>query len=520
MLCETGKKLLVSDDSHDMMAKMAEYSVEKHSSIWWPKLKFFLYRFITYFSFLLVPILTPKAVDLPLWARGLFMVLYILFIVGQWFLLGKEIDHKIQIYFQTTSTMDRVIYRIYLGMFSLALYFNLLTFFSHKWIYNSFWVTWVVLGLFYSWPTRGKIIQESVTTHFSELKYLDGQERTLLVIILIMLIVTLLEFPIFHSPSTLKLYYDPANNISFFFWNFLTVNYYPFLKFPQLLNIAWGLHFYFVGVGLYLLTFYALLRMFVSRRISILGVFALLSSWSVTKILISSPGNFLTHSFSLLWIWTVLWAIKSSTYKSGLFLGLVSFWGSVMSKIFLPLHAIQLIILYSFLSKKTPWFRKQLLKYTFSGIVLTIIIFLFDLDMYEKSFKILTFWPINFDSIFFRKSFFLLAPLGLFLLLIKIYPRTPPFLVLLKINQDIIKQFFLCSLAYYTLCFIFNMEMGGRSSLLWIVTLLSLIPVELIFQSIKQLRPTRNFIYFAYILICLLDSYFEERLKLFLKIFY
>ncbi len=502
-----------------MMAKMATYNIEKSSNIWWPKLKFFLYRFITYFSFLLVPILTPKAVDLPLWAKGLFMVFYILFMIAQWFLLGKEIDHKIQIYFQTTSIMDRVVYRIYLGMFFISLYFNLLTLLNRKWIYNSFWITWVVLGLFYSWPTRGKIIQESVTGHFSELKYLDGQELTLLVIILIMFIVTLLGFPIFQSPSTLKLYYDPTSTISFFFWNFLTVNYYPFLKFPQLLNVAWGLHFYLVGLGLYLLTFYALLRMFVSRRVAILGVFALLSSWSVTKILISSPGNFLTHSFSLLWVWTVLWAVKSSTYKSGLFLGLISFWGSVISKIFLPLHAIQLIILYNFLKNKTPWFRKQLLKYTFLGISLTIITVLFDLDIYEKSFKVLTFWPINFDSIFFRKSFFLLAPLGLLLLLIKIYPGTSKFLVLLKINKDTIKPFLLCSLAYYVLCLTFNTEMGGGSALLWTVTLLSLIPVELIFQSIKQLRPTRNLIYFAYMLICLLDSYFEERVKLFLRIF-
>jgi hypothetical protein len=55
--------------------------------------------------------------------------------------------------------------------------------------------------------------------------------------------------------------------------------------------------------------------------------------------------------------------------------------------------------------------------------------------------------------------------------------------------------------------------------MIWVLSFLSLIPIELIFQSISRLRSKRNMIYLIYILICLLDSHFEGRVKIFLKIF-
>jgi hypothetical protein len=54
---------------------------------------------------------------------------------------------------------------------------------------------------------------------------------------------------------------------------------------------------------------------------------------------------------------------------------------------------------------------------------------------------------------------------------------------------------------------------------MWILALLSLIPIEILFQTLSKLRSSRNMIYLIYILICLLDSHFEGRLKIFLKMF-
>ena len=471
------------------------------------------------FPFLLIPILVPKAVVLPLEAKSILMFFYILFMVGQWFLLGKEVDHRIQIYFRVNSSVDRIVYRIHLGMFFMIIYFNLLGFLSSKWIYNSFWITWAILGLFYSWPTRGRIIQESVTSHFGEFRYLDGPEKTLLILTFVMLIVTLPELPNFDSPNTLKLYYDPTGNLSFMFWNFLTVNYYPFLKFPELFRLAWGFHFYFMGTGLYLLILYALLRVFVSRRSSILGVFALLSSWPITKILISSPGNPLVSSFSLLWVWSILWIIKSATYRSGLFLGLVSFWGGMISRPFVLLYGVQLVILFRFLRDKTMWFKKQLAKYTLLGLFMIFVILIFDIETYKAPFDLSNIWPIDLTFLLFKKSFFILAPFGLFILLAKFIPHTSKMFDVLKIDKHIIKQFFICFILYYSLCLLFDAEMGKDFAFLWVMALLSVIPVEFIFRSVRGSRSTRGVIYLVYILTCLLDSRLEGRIKMFLQMF-
>lgn len=297
-----------------------ENTLEKSSGIIYIKSKFFIYRVVSYFSFLLLPILIPKSVQLPLAGQTLLMVLYILFMVSQWFFLGKEIDHRFKIYFRVNSSMDRVVYRLILGMIFFYLYFNALSFFSSKWIYNLFWVTWVVLGIFYSWPTRGKIIQESVSSNFTEFRYLDSFEKTLVGLILIMFTFSIPEFPTIVSPEALKMYFDPTESFSGHFWNFITVNYYPFRKYPELFKIAWCLHYYIIGVGVFMLVFYAFLRFFVSRRLSLLGLFVLISSWSFSKILAVNSGHAIVATYSLLWIWTTLWVTKSSTYRSGFFL--------------------------------------------------------------------------------------------------------------------------------------------------------------------------------------------------------
>ncbi len=55
---------------------------------------------------------------------------------------------------------------------------------------------------------------------------------------------------------------------------------------------------------------------------------------------------------------------------------------------------------------------------------------------------------------------------------------------------------------------------------MWVLALLSLFPLELLFQRISRLRSSRNLIYAAYILIALLDSHFEGRVKILYRMFY
>jgi hypothetical protein len=51
--------------------------------------------------------------------------------------------------------------------------------------------------------------------------------------------------------------------------------------------------------------------------------------------------------------------------------------------------------------------------------------------------------------------------------------------------------------------------------MLWFVVFLSIVPLEWIFQTLSRLRSRRNFIYLTYVIVCLLDSHFDGRVRMF-----
>jgi hypothetical protein len=499
-----------------------ENTLANSSNILILKWKFFAFRLVSYFSFLLIPVYVQKGLlDISPLVLAALMTLYILFIVSQWFLLGKEIDHRLKIYFRVNSSIDRVVYRLFLGMFFFILLFNLINFLDSKWIYNSYWITWVFLGLFYSWPTRGKIIQESVSSNFGEFKFLDRFEKTLVALIIIMFIFSVPELPPQANVDMLKLYFDPLEKIGNPYWNFLIVNYYPFKTYPSLFRLAWSLHFYIVGVGLFLLVFYAFLRFFVSRRLSLLGVFALVSSWSFTKTLVHNIEFSVLTTYSLVWIWTLLWVTKSSTYRAGLFLGLVSYWGALINYSYSILVFFQIGLLYLFFLKdRTSWFKRQLLRYAMFGIILTIIHLITHFDSVDSFHRLDFSFLQNVSREIERKGFFILGIFGLLIALVKLYLNKLNFMKDFQLEKQS-TNIVLVSYAIFILLSLFwdNSLVNGFGTM-WALAFLSLIPLELIFQSLSRLRSKRNMIYVIYILICLLDSHFEGRIKLFIKIFH
>ena len=497
-----------------------ENTLANGSNIFKLKWKFFTYRIVSYFSFLLIPVYVQKGLELTPLALAALMTLYILFIVSQWFLLGKEIDHRLKIYFRVNSSIDRVVYRLFLGMFFFILLFNMINFLDAKWVYNSYWITWAVLGLFYSWPTRGKIIQESVSSNFGEFKFLDRFEKTLVALILIMFVFTVPELPPQVNVDMLKLYFDPLEKIGNPLWNFLIVNYYPFKTYPGLFRLAWSLHFYIVGLGLFLLVFYAFLRFFVSRRLSLLGVFALVSSWSFSKTLTNNVEFSFLTTYSLIWIWTLLWVTKSSTYRAGLFLGFVSYWGALINQSYAVLVFFQTGFLYFFFLKdRTAWYKRQLFRYALFGIVLTLMHLFTHMDLVDSlhsiDFSFLTRVGREID----RKAFFILGVFGLFVALFKTYSKKSQVMKDFQIEQQSLNIVLVSYLVFILFSIVWDNSLVNGFGTIWALAFLSLIPLELIFQSISRLRSKRNMIYVIYILICLLDSHFEGRVKLFIKIF-
>src|SRR6476620_11004922 len=105
-----------------------ENTLEKNSNIIWEKSKFFVNRLLIYFSFLLLPVWIQKTLEINIFVQSLLMLAYLMFMAGQWYLLGKEIDHRLKIYFRANSSIDRILYRVLIGNATMMIVFNLMSF--------------------------------------------------------------------------------------------------------------------------------------------------------------------------------------------------------------------------------------------------------------------------------------------------------------------------------------------------------------------------------------------------------
>lgn len=487
------------------------------SGIYKKKTKFFLNRALIYISFLLIPILLPKSVTASPQLLHVLFCTFVLFMFAQWFMLGKEIDYRLKIFFRVNSSIDRIVYRILLGKIFLILLFYLISFLSDKWINNIYWTFWAIMGLFYSWPTRGKIIQESVSSNLGEYKFLDSFEKTLLGLTLLMFFFSMPVLPRLSSEESLKLFYDPNNTINPIYWSFLHVNYIPFIKHGNLLKLAYGVHFYIVVFGIFLVSFYALLRYFFSRRLSLLGIFSLVSTWSISKILIEDPGQTLTATYSLLLIWSFLWVVKSSTYRSGLFWGLINFYGVLLNHGNLFLIFPQLLGIFFITNKdQTIWYKRQHLRYMLLGILLSLYAFFSDWSSINYSTTDFVFYD-DLIRLINRKSFYILSLFGVAILLFDFFKRNKLAIGKLSSERNHLYIILIGFVVVVINSAIFNTNLDKSFSILWMINFLCLVPVELIFNSMSRFRSARNMVYLIYIIACLLDSHFEGRVKIFMK---
>ncbi len=495
-----------------------EIVLEKEPQILILKSKFFFYRIISYFSFLFIPIYTQKLFISTSWLKFSMMLFYLCFLIGQWFLIGKEIDYRLKIFFKVNSNMDRVLYRTIMGLVVFIFYANIINLLPYKWIYNLYWVTWVLIGVFFSWPTRGKIIKESVTSNFTEFKFLDSFEKTTLALIIIILFFSIPRMASLSDVNKMVMTYDPNFAFSPILWNFFKVIFFPFQVRPQIFIIGVSMHFYFIFQVIFLLTFYALLRFFFSRRLSLLGVFAVVSSWGFSSLLYNEPGASLSMIFPMIWIWSMLWVAKSSSYKTGLFLGLINCFGVIINPFFIYLILLQIpLFLWGIFNGQTNWFRRQFIKYSIPGYLLSVGVF------YFKDKSVVKFLPVDiFKEILFHfqeKAFLSLSLLGIVLFMITFFKKNTFFFRDFYFDRKRFLEMGLLSLAFL-IPSVFLSHMGNLWFLIiCLMVFLSLIPLELLFQKTSRFRSSRNIIFAIYLLICLLDSHFEGRVKIFLKMF-
>lgn len=497
-----------------------ENSLAKKSDFLKIKYKFFLNRLLTYFSFLCIPLLIQETLAMNLLIQSAILIVYMVFMGGQWYLMGKEIDHRLKIYYRANSTVERVVYRLVMGSIMMLLLFNFFSLFpaaAHGYL---FWGFFGTLGIFYSWPTRGKIIEETMMGQFGEMRYLDSFEKTIFVLSVLTFVISLPELPLFQNIEALQLYFDPNLNVNPMFWNFLSILYYPFSDYSMLYNLIWSFHFYFIGLGIFLLAFYSLLRYFFSRRLGMLGVFSVLSTWSLSRILADDYFASVSTTIPILWIWSLMWSSRSGTYRAGLFTGLVCAYLTMINPLNFILFPCGILLSYFyFLNEKTPWFRRQWFKYNIMGGLIALVVFF--VGVLEKEIFIFNgqlLWGNLVDHIY-RKAFYIIAPIGMVLITLYLTKSSRLFLSYVTFDKKKLKETIVGVLFILSLGFLINPDYINGFSMLWMLSFFALIPIEWIFQSISRLRSKRNLIYAMYILVCLLDSHLENRFRIIGKLF-
>jgi hypothetical protein len=326
--------------------------------------------------------------------------------------------------------------------------------------------------------------------------------------------------PKFESESAIRLYLDPKEFISSVYWDFVKVNYIPFYKYPVLSKLSMTLNFYVVGTSLMLLALYSLLRYFFSRRLALLGCFAMISSWSFSKSLNAQPSDVLVSSYYLLWTWSIFWVAKSSTYRSGLFAGLIAFYGVVVNPSNIFLMPFNFILIYSVgFFDKTFWFKKQFARYQLAGVLL-IFIWLIVGNMEEQFMlglhkNLLKEWWQILD----RKAFYMLAIVGAPLLAYYIKKDSKTNVTKMFHDVHALKLLSGCVVCGIALNFVIPRLFSASSfSFMWMLIVFSLVPIELIFKSMHRFRSNRNMVYLIYIIALVLDGHFEGRLKIMLRV--
>lgn len=202
-----------------------------------------------------------------------------------------------------------------------------------------------------------------------------------------------------------------------------------------------------------------------------------------------------------------------------LFLGLVNYLGVVYNQFYFLLVFLQVGLLYRFfLWDKTSWYKKQMIKYALFGMIFCLSLFLTNTYKYDS----LTRLDFSYISEIFRyldqKAIFSLSFIGLVVVLLKMFGKGR-IAKEMQFPVERLNLLFSCLGVLLVYAIVFDKHLISSFSALWMFSFLSLIPLELLFQGISRLRSKRNMIYLIYILICLLDSHFEGRVKIFLRMF-
>ncbi|MCB9094627.1 MAG: hypothetical protein H6621_06110 [Halobacteriovoraceae bacterium] len=481
------------------------------------KVAYFLKKLSIFLLFLSLPVVQSHQHNLSFELSLVFFLAYFVFICWQSYLLSREIEHRLRIYPRANSSMDRILARILMGSSLIMVYCSFLSVFSGKVADVLYWSVWLMWLIWLSWPTKKKIIESRISNEFSEFKFLDGFEKTTLFLGLLTFVVSLPHIPQFNSFDAARLYIDPDEYLHSNIWDFIYYIYFFAGKQSKETVLQIFFHFYFYFFSISMLSLYSLFRYFFSRRVSILGIYAFISTWSFSLILEHGFNEIFLTNLGIVWLWLTIWAIRSSSYRSGLLIGIANYWFCTVNPQMIYLYFIQLALVFYFMkNEKTKWFMRQFFKYNLLGMILSLFVVLSHSQAALLWFNGDILAVLNgIGVILSRKSFYYIAPIGLLYLFVSRFNFKN-----LKGKESHHYRFCLTLiLILVTWGVFFDRYIVQSFGAISLLVFFALLPLEELFDRLNALRSKKNLIYLVYIMICLLDSHFEGRVKIFLENF-
>ena len=125
----------------------------------------------------------------------------------------------------------------------------------------------------------------------------------------------------------------------------------------------------------------------------------------------------------------------------------------------------------------------------------------------------------NLASAINRKAIYSLSIVGFFIIVFKFFVPKVRALQNIHFDRERLKLLIISIVTLFVYSLFFDANLNEAFSIMWPIAFLSLVPLEVLFQAISKLRSRRNLLYLIYIIICLLDSHLEGRVKIFLKLF-
>lgn len=433
----------------------------------------------------------------------LFSFLLIIFFIFNFYLFGDLVEYVFKIHYRVGSSINRLISRVLLGYFLILLLRKVLPLD----IFINFFYFFIFLNfVYFSYPTRSRLYDVTVRSHFSEFKFLDKSERIVLFLIIFYFIFSIPFVGEGLSPGKDQgvlgiLLSSIKSNLN----SSLALISYKYLFYGSML----------------LACLYSTFRVFFSRRVSLLGVFLLQSNWSFYK-LYEGDLNILTYACLVtVLLWLYFFCLKSLTYRSGLLFGLFLPASLVLEKNFFYSFLILTLSLTISFQKKGKWFILQFFRYSLLGVVSSALFFYknisFKFFQYFSSAEILA----SGLQVFRNKAFFINSMNSIALIFALSIFKKSYFRMWCEVRGFNKLAFILLPAYWFIFAFFKFSQLNNLLSIeVILLTFLSLPVVDFIIWRLNNYRDKRTAAFFLFIVFILLDSHLEGRVKVFLSSFF